>query len=74
MELYEYVMRKLSRSAQVPIEVALAMDGFDALEQLSKGRYDLVVTAPVHAGAGRVRVHPQDEAGRTHAAPRPCWR
>ena len=44
MELYEYVMRKLAKSDQLRIEVAVAKDGHDALARLGKESYDLVVT------------------------------
>ncbi|MBI5544978.1 MAG: TIGR02266 family protein [Deltaproteobacteria bacterium] len=44
MEMYEYVMRKLSQSGQVAIEVGVAKDGYDALEKLRADQYDLVVT------------------------------
>lgn len=43
MEMYEYVMRKLS-TGPVAIEVVLAADGHDALQKLGGGRFDLVVT------------------------------
>lgn len=43
-ELYEYVMRKLAQSDQLTLEVAIAKDGFDALERLTKEKFDLVVT------------------------------
>lgn len=44
MEMYEYVMKKLSRGGNVPIDVALAKDGYDGLEKLRAERFDLVVT------------------------------
>ncbi|MGC4115164.1 MAG: TIGR02266 family protein [Myxococcales bacterium] len=43
MEMYEYVMRKLSVGS-VAIEVVLAADGHDALGKLSAGKFDLMVT------------------------------
>ncbi|HEY3449685.1 MAG TPA: TIGR02266 family protein [Myxococcales bacterium] len=43
MEMYEYVMRKLS-TGPVAIEVVLAADGHDALGKLKEGRFDLMVT------------------------------
>lgn len=43
MEMYEYVMRKLSKGS-VAIEVVLATDGHDALGKLNAARFDLVVT------------------------------
>ncbi len=43
MEMYEYVMRKLS-TGPVAIEVVLAADGHDALGKLKDGPFDLVVT------------------------------
>ncbi len=44
MELYEYVMRKLAKSDQLQIEVAVAKDGHDAFQQLTAGSFDLIVT------------------------------
>jgi uncharacterized protein (TIGR02266 family) len=44
MELYEYVMKKLARGGGVNVEVALALDGRDALAHLGEGRFDLLVT------------------------------
>lgn len=44
MEMYEYVMKKLSRGGNLAIEVTLARDGHDALEKLRKETFDLVVT------------------------------
>jgi len=45
MEMYEYVMKKLSRAGTVSLEVSLAKDGFDALEKLKvESPFDLVVT------------------------------
>jgi CheY-like chemotaxis protein len=67
MELYEYVMKKLSRSDKVSIDVSLAEDGFDALERLSKEKYDLVVTdlyMPVLDGFEFIRKLRSDERNR----------
>jgi CheY-like chemotaxis protein len=44
MEMYEYVMRKLSKSGEATLEVTLAKDGHDAMEKLAKETFDLVVT------------------------------
>ena len=44
MELYEYVMKKLSKNDKVPIAVVLANDGHDALKRLGEEQFDLVVT------------------------------
>jgi uncharacterized protein (TIGR02266 family) len=45
MEMYEYVMKKLSRAGSVALEVAVAKDGFDALEKCKgEHKFDLVVT------------------------------
>jgi CheY-like chemotaxis protein len=44
MELYEYVMRKLAKSDQLKIEVAIAKDGHDALQRVLNENFDLVVT------------------------------
>lgn len=43
MEMYEYVMRKLSKG-EVAIEVELARDGHDAIEKARTQGFDLVVT------------------------------
>lgn len=43
MEMYEYVMRKLSKGP-VSIEVVLASNGYDGLGKLAQARFDLVVT------------------------------
>jgi uncharacterized protein (TIGR02266 family) len=67
MELYEYVMKKLSRSDGVALEVALARDGFDALERLSRERFDLVVTdlyMPVLDGFEFIRKLREDPRSR----------
>lgn len=45
MELYEYVMKKLSKNDKVQIAVVLASDGHDALKRLEEEEdFDLVVT------------------------------
>jgi uncharacterized protein (TIGR02266 family) len=44
MELYEYVMRKLAKSDQLNIEVAVSNDGHDAFQKLGQDSYDLMVT------------------------------
>ena len=43
MEMYEYVMRKLSHG-RIAIEVSLAQDGHDALAKAQVEQFDLVVT------------------------------
>lgn len=44
MEMYEYVIKKLSRSDHLPLEVALAREGHVALAKLQSDRFDLVIT------------------------------
>jgi uncharacterized protein (TIGR02266 family) len=47
VEMYAYVLKKLSRvemGGKVPLEVAFAADGHEALNQLKANRFDLVMT------------------------------
>jgi uncharacterized protein (TIGR02266 family) len=67
MEMYEYVMRKLSRG-RVAIEVALAQDGHDALAKVRGERFDLIVTdlfMPVLDGFEFIRRLRREEASAT---------
>ncbi len=68
MELYEYVLKKLSKTGRVVIDVVLARDGHDALKQLQADRFDLVVTdlyMPVLDGFEFIQKIRQDERTKT---------
>jgi uncharacterized protein (TIGR02266 family) len=60
VEMYAYVLKKLSRvemGGKVPLEVAFAPDGHEALTQLKGAKFDLVLTdlyMPVLDGFGLV--------------------
>ena len=68
VEMYAYVLKKLSRvemGGKVPLEVAFAADGHEAITQLAAGPVDLVLTdlyMPVLDGFGlvaRIREDPK---------------
>jgi uncharacterized protein (TIGR02266 family) len=44
LEMYAYVIRKLSASGKLPIEIGVAKNGHDALQQACAQRFDLVIT------------------------------
>lgn len=60
VEMYAYVLKKLSRvemGGKVPLEVAFASDGHEAITQLKAGKFDLILTdlyMPVLDGFGLV--------------------
>lgn len=68
MELYEYVLKKLSKTDRVVIDVVLARDGHEALKQLQGDRFDLVVTdlyMPVLDGFEFIQRIRQNESTKT---------